>query len=253
MAGAARRPGLDPVRGVSHVTTGVVAGLATAPLVTSGPYETALWCAAVGGAAMWPDIDHPSATIARTFGPVTTLLSRLAFRLSGGHRKGTHSLAFAAASGVVAHLAAWASPVAGGVLLVLFIGLGLRGANAAVPRHQRINVAVHFAVATGAVLLAYGQGLTLGWLGAAVALGSVTHLAGDCLTEAGCPLFRPWSRRSYGIPLTEDRPTAEPAIIAAVNLAGVAMVVDRAGWWPVVVRLDVWATRLDDRMLQLLS
>lgn len=240
------------MRGISHVTTGVVAGFGTAPLVTSGPYETALWCAAVGGAAMWPDIDHPSATIARTFGPVTRVLSKLAHRLSGGHRAGTHSLAFAAASGLAAHLAAWASPVAGGVLLVLFIGLGLRGANAALPRHQRTTVAVHFAVAAGAVLVAYQLGSALGWLGAAVALGSVTHLAGDCLTERGCPLFRPWSRRSYGIPLTEDRPHAEPAIIAAVNFTGLVMVIDRADWWPLVARFDVWATRLDQDLVQLL-
>jgi membrane-bound metal-dependent hydrolase YbcI (DUF457 family) len=244
--------GLDFVRGTSHVTTGVVAGFATAPLITTSAVDTALWCAAVGGAAMWPDIDHPSATIARTFGPVTKALSRLAHRLSGGHRKGTHSLAFAAASGIAAHLAALASPIASSVLLVLFIGLGLRGANAALPRHQRTNVTVHFGVAAGAVLLAQHQDLTLGWLGAAVALGSVTHLAGDSLTEAGVPLFRPWSRRSYGIPLTEDRPLAEPAIIAAVNLTGLVLLVDRAGWWPAVAQIDVWALQLDSWAVHLL-
>ena len=39
-----------------------------------------------------PDIDEPGSTIARTFGFLTGSFAWIAHKISGGHRKGTHSL-----------------------------------------------------------------------------------------------------------------------------------------------------------------
>jgi membrane-bound metal-dependent hydrolase YbcI (DUF457 family) len=104
---------------------------------------TAFAAAALGsGAALLPDWDHPSATAARTFGPLSRFLARLINATSmviyhrtktrrdqdrdGGHRGVTHTVVFALLAGTGAGLLAasrW------GLLAVLFVmlALGLRG------------------------------------------------------------------------------------------------------------------------------
>lgn len=44
------------------------------------------------GAALLPDLDHPDGTVARSLRPLSTWLARGICRLSGGHRRGTHSV-----------------------------------------------------------------------------------------------------------------------------------------------------------------
>jgi membrane-bound metal-dependent hydrolase YbcI (DUF457 family) len=102
--------------GYSHATSGALVWLATAPALsqalTGAPMsapELAAGTVICAGAALLPDLDHPQATIAHTFGPVSHVASKLTFILSGGHRQGTHSLLFSVGFGLFAMLTGVAS------------------------------------------------------------------------------------------------------------------------------------------------
>ncbi len=83
----------------SHALIGAAGWLAAAPSVASvtGHYldGPTVLCA---GAALLPDLDHPSGLMADTLGPVTHLLARGVAQAAGGHRQATHSLLFGLAA-----------------------------------------------------------------------------------------------------------------------------------------------------------
>lgn len=209
--------------GRTHAVSGAAVLLATQPaldhlapsITPHGPVGIATAAVVCAGAALLPDLDHPSSTIARAFGPVTELLARLVAGMSGGHRHATHSLLFAAAAGSAGYLTGragvwWAWPV-----LVLLAGLGMAAVGA-----TRTPAAVAAAVA--ATTPAVVTGTNLGWLGPVVALGVLAHLAGDCLTGNGCPLLWPAAHR-FVLRLVDTGGRFEqlllaPALIALVGL-----------------------------------
>ena len=168
---------------------GAAAGLGVAPLTPAGVAVAAVLTA---GAAVLPDIDHPDATIARSFGLVTRAFAWLVEHLSGGHRHGTHSLAgvavfTAAAYAAVLYRHTLPGKIALGLLLTLVIAAALRA----------LKIGGHaadlLAVAGAAGVLWSGFGInSLTW---AVAVGAATHLLGDMLTDEGVPLAWPLSRR----------------------------------------------------------
>lgn len=87
--------------GRSHALSGIAVGL-TGATAYGLPPGSAIFAAAVcGGAAVLPDIDHPDASISRTFGHATRALAWVVCRASGGHRNGTHS-AFGCALATIA-------------------------------------------------------------------------------------------------------------------------------------------------------
>jgi membrane-bound metal-dependent hydrolase YbcI (DUF457 family) len=70
-------------------------------------------------------------------------------------------------------------------------GSGHRG-----PTHWGI-VGVVLGVVVGVLAMLADPGLW--WVGLAVGGGYVVHVLGDCLTDAGAPLFGPWCRRPVGV------------------------------------------------------
>src|SRR5699024_498715 len=77
------------------------------------------WCRGRGRAALLPDIDHPSATIARSAGTASKLASS-AVGSAAGHRGATHTLLAVVVFTVLGALAAslgwtWDAPVVGHV------------------------------------------------------------------------------------------------------------------------------------------
>lgn len=186
--------------GRSHALSGAAAFVAAAPLLDHltniGPLELAAGAVVTAGCALLPDLDHPSSTIARTFGLLTQYLADCVAFWSGGHRRGTHSLLFAAGVGVLAWVLSLLGPLGLLVAVTLPLGLGLRALGWT--RGGALNNLGTFIVCAAA---AYGIGthVNLGWLPAAWALGCVAHLAGDAMTNSGVPIFWP-SRRMYGIP-----------------------------------------------------
>lgn len=172
-------------------TTSCALLTAAAPLVGIHPHWPAMAAGtlACAGAALLPDLDHPSATIANCFGAVSEAFARFVHHVSGGHRHATHSLLFVA----FAYLATWLGVSVGGgwfampALFVLF-AFGIR--------------AMHLAPGISALVAAAAAGFfwlvldgDYGWLPVAVGVGTLAHLAGDCLTKEGCPLL--WPRRTH--------------------------------------------------------
>lgn len=186
--------------GHSHALSGALVWLAAAPalatltpvagdaLVPAELLAGALVCA---GAAMLPDLDHPSATIAQTFGPVTWAVSKAVNFLSGGHRQATHSLLFCVAAGFGAHALAQYSTVGRDIVVVLLIGLALRALAVGVPGRTITSAVVNILLTAGLFIILGSLGVEYAWLGLAVGIGSLAHVIGDCLTERGCPVLWP--------------------------------------------------------------
>jgi membrane-bound metal-dependent hydrolase YbcI (DUF457 family) len=150
------------------------------------------------GAALLPDIDHPNGTIAHSIGPVTHNLCKAVSAVSGGHRHATHSFAFVA----LAAYGTWAGEHYLGRyftlgLVFFMLSLAVRALNLCPPGEK-----IH---AYGPVIALAGFGTVLmdrsiadapSWLPFAIGLGSLVHLAGDCLTDHGCRLFWPFTLRT---------------------------------------------------------
>ena len=80
------------------VETGVVQVPDTPTLIV-----TTLACA---GAGMLPDIDHHNGSIANSIPPISRWVARIVGAVSGGHRKGTHSILGLVAFWAIAYFSA---------------------------------------------------------------------------------------------------------------------------------------------------
>ncbi|MCT9929496.1 metal-dependent hydrolase [Planotetraspora sp. A-T 1434] len=165
--------------------------LATVTGTVLTPPELVAGAVICAGAAMLPDLDHPSATIAQTFGPATWLLSKGVNFVSGGHRHATHSLLFAVFAGVGTHLLVQRYPIGRDIMVVLMIGLALRAVGIGVPGHTITSALVNMALTAGLFVTFHMMGVTYSWLGFAIGVGCLVHVIGDCLTERGCPVLWP--------------------------------------------------------------
>jgi hypothetical protein len=179
----------------------------------------ALICA---GAALAPDLDHPAATISRSFGPLSRLACKIIdgmahaayrttrkkgdpHRRSGGHRTLTHTWAWAVLIGAGSSVLA----VFGGrwaVLFILFVHMVL-AVEGLLWRQARVSsdVLVWLLGATSAWLLAdtlddpgngkawlfHDPGMHYAWIGMPIVLGALVHCLGDAITVSGCPILWP--------------------------------------------------------------
>lgn len=214
--------------GTTHAATGLAAGgLTLAGLSAAGapvtPPEVVVGAVLCAGAALIPDLDHPSSTASRSQSTFTLAacqgvraLSAAVWRATktdgdatGGDRDGKHRhlahtvpAAFAVGALVgVACLWAWtAVPV-----LWFVFSLSVRGL-VAWKRYRPWDWARTSAVALVLAWVAVSGGVSPLLLGSVVALGMVVHVLGDALTLAGVPLLWPlrvrgarW--RMFGAPL----------------------------------------------------
>lgn len=198
--------------GVSHALSGAAVGLAVVgfgPDVvgaepTAGSVLT--FAAVTAGAALLPDLDHPSSLATRRFSVASWLASRLvrplsalAYRVTrsdrdvgtGKHRGLTHTVLGAVILGAAVNAASAAvgTPVLVGTLFVC-LALAIKGLDAIVPGPPSLIVAAGLTVAVERYLPGGTTG-TAGWLGCAVTLGMLVHMVGDALTESGAPLLWP--------------------------------------------------------------
>lgn len=175
----------------THAGTGVLFGLAVdgAALAVGAPLEPLQAVALpvlTGYLAAVPDVDHHSSKIRYVVPPARWLfvLLRLVTRVMNGpdaadrwfgHRRITHSVAFAVLLG------------AAGTAVALFYGLWW-------------------------------------WLGAAAAVGCLAHVAGDCFTVGGCPVWAPFSWRRFSLGLCRTGGRSEGVFaVAQGGVAGVLM------------------------------
>jgi membrane-bound metal-dependent hydrolase YbcI (DUF457 family) len=256
------------VLGVSHATSGAACGLAVAGFlpqlvgVVPSAGSVLTFAAVCAGAALLPDLDHPSSTATRRFSVASWVACHAVRPLSGmvhdltrarrdtgkgTHRGLTHTVAGAVLLGLAVNLASaqWGTPVLVATLFVC-LALAIKGLDALVPGPPSLVIAAGLTYAVEEFVPG-GTAGTAGWLGTAVALGMVVHALGDAVTESGAPLLWPVrirQRRWY--PVGSPRPMrfrtggkveawlVAPALTVATLVLGVVAV---PGAWPLLVDL----------------
>ncbi|WP_127793462.1 metal-dependent hydrolase [Agromyces sp. LHK192] len=185
--------------GINHAITGGAAWIAvtgTVPYLTSGAWELdpigvlvgAVVCA---GAALLPDADHHSGTIAYSVPVLGRLITRLIGEASGGHRQGAHSLLAVA----LVALLSWALTLA--TVEVEGVGPVAIGVGCATAALACFALKARDFVRTWWSAWLLGAALALvvvvvvpeqiAWFPVAVTIGYAVHLAGDALTTGGLP------------------------------------------------------------------
>ncbi|MEU4446640.1 metal-dependent hydrolase [Actinosynnema sp. NPDC050801] len=242
--------------GPTHAMSGLLAWAAVTALAENHPIgqltpqSWAVGAVLATGAALLPDLDHPSSTISRTFGPVSAGASALINTVSsfvyrttrtrkdsnrdGGHRGLTHTLAFALAAAVgttavVQQSQKWALPA----LMFVFAGLAVRGImNDWCPQKDALLITgVSAAITVACVAWTAQTPASAAACGVAVGIGCVAHYLGDAITEQGCPILWP-------IPLMGKTwfPVAPPKIMRMKTGGTVEMAI--VG--PLITVLSVW-------------
>lgn len=152
--------------GRSHVASGLLVGVAAAPLAGLHDLpQVGVFAGLVGACSLIPDLDHQGSTVTRSLGPVGWVACRVLRACSrvlyavtkgprdepgkGEHRHASHCAVFAAVFGALV------------------------------------------AVVCGAVSGGGQLPISAAAIGAAAALGCLTHDCGDALTIAGCPILWP--------------------------------------------------------------
>lgn len=202
--------------GPTHAMSGVAAGLGAAAIATHYGYidfnvaETVVVAGITAGAALLPDIDHPSATLARTWGPVSTTISKIINKVSAGivnvtgnskdkkcsngHRTFTHTLLFAVIAAVLTYLAVatWETTAA---LVIFYILTSLAMQTLLRDKTRAMGPIVSNAIAGIATWSAYTMlpdTMNATLLAAVVFVGCVAHMIGDSVTVSGIPALAPF-------------------------------------------------------------
>ncbi|MHA7241030.1 metal-dependent hydrolase [Arthrobacter sp. TMS1-12-1] len=153
------------------------------------------------GAALLPDADHHNATIAHSLPPLSNLLCAGVGAISGGHRRGTHSLLGVCAFVAVAFVAGlWTVGTAdfgtiypgAGVLTVLLVSFAAKALRIIPDSMRRSPWAV--GLTAGAFVTAFAPEEQF-WFPLAVGIGVVVHILGDMLTTGGCNPVYPFRLR----------------------------------------------------------
>jgi LexA-binding, inner membrane-associated putative hydrolase len=197
--------------GRTHSVSAAAGWLAACVAVAALGHRPTLTTVTVGavvaaGSAVAPDADHPQATVAQVFGPVSRWMAGRVARFcawvhvatktrldpprGSGHRTFSHTAVagLAAGCGVAGLCAAswWAAVV------VVFATTGL-AARSMFNRRDRGNLGATLAGLLVAAVVGGGTSVHTGWwwLGVPVAAGWLAHLLGDAMTNSGCPIVWP--------------------------------------------------------------
>lgn len=192
--------------GYSHALSGAVAASAIYAFAPSTLGATASAMAVssglIIGGALLPDADHPNASAARSFPPLSNVMVAGISRISGGHRGYTHTLLGVGIFAALTYFACtWQVDARGhqvfplALLIVAFcVSLGLSTLRI-VPK------GTGYLLGIAAGYLAYISPLPDLTITDFLALGCLIHLAGDVITTEGLKLFKPFSDVTVRIPI----------------------------------------------------
>lgn len=226
--------------GPTHALSGVAAYLGAAAVADTfithaGPGELALGSLLAAGAALAPDLDHHNSTATHTYGFLTGGISRVIRLISGGHRGGTHSILGTAVAVGLAY-AASLSVIATGVVCWVLGGVAARAfglVSIVYPKVSGATRALIVAAATAALMYFAPQAVWV--LPLAVGIGWAAHIAGDCITNMGCPLGWPLSQRNLGLPLVDTDGLRERyLVVPGLMVATVVLAAIDTGVWTYV-------------------
>ncbi len=171
------------------------------PLFESTPAGVVVGALVTAGAALLPDADHRSATIAQSLPPVSNAFCAGIGTVSGGHRNGTHSLVGIAAFVTLAWFAGqwtvetdlWGTVYVGaGLASLLLVSFAAKVLGILPDGVQKLPWLLAVPLALFVAAFAPDQE---DWFPLAVALGTAVHIAGDMLTTGGCNLVWPFRFR----------------------------------------------------------
>lgn len=205
--------------GKTHALTGMWGGLGAAHLAGIPVWDVVLGASLCTGAAILPDIDHPRSTVANVYGPVTRAFGWLMNKITGGHRRGTHSVFGVGVLGVVAQLGvmhrdAWYGQVALCVIMILC----LAGAVRLLKIPGWLDDFLPIPVVLGVVCL---TPISLDVVPMAVMLGCVIHIVGDMVTPMGCPISWPLSGVNVRFNLFTTNGFVERNVITPLVVVGI--------------------------------
>lgn len=197
--------------GPTHAASGALAGIGAAMALShygiadiTAP-EALVMSGISAGAALVPDLDHPSATIARTFGPVTKAAAIATNKLSatwqrvtggprddrspGGHRGMTHTLFGVVLTSLVilgsVHL--WGTTAA---LAIFFLFTTFAMHSLFRPLTRRLGGLTGVVTAGAITYLCYVSmpaTVSAPALMVAAVVGGIAHIIGDAVTYSGVP------------------------------------------------------------------
>lgn len=219
--------------GTNHALYATAAWVGAWPYVTAvtgvDPSDTGLFAVSTfvaAGAGVIPDLDHPDARPSKHFGLLSRVVAKGLAEASGGHRLGTHSVAFAVMLGGFAWAATlmpdlWGRTAAtAACAFCASVGLALVGPS------------LGFRVPTAAVLAAaalpgwfvYTQMARIGPLLPFLAAGGVLiHIACDAVTKGGVPVLWPFTGRRFALKLFRvGGPGENVATLVGVGLLAAA-------------------------------
>ncbi len=216
--------------GVTHVLGGMLAGALTLPAVGGSGVQQTIWVGVCGGAALLPDLDTPTSTASRMWGPISQHAANGIGAVAQGHRWGTHDLVLAPVVVFAAAAAAVEVPWAASVLIAVVVGLTLAAFGSV--GFGRLGAGGNIAVSAGAGWASQdviSRPEMLQMLPAALAVGVVAHILGDAVTRGGIPIPLVWirvRRRILGSPLRTGG-LVEMALIAPALTLVLCWVVGR--------------------------
>lgn len=214
--------------GYSHALSGAVAASAIYAFApeTLGPTTSAMAIssALIVGGALLPDADHPNASAARSFPPLSNVMVTGVSKLSGGHRGYTHTFIGVGIFAALTYFAClWQADIYGhqvfplALLIVAFcVSLGLSTLRI-VPK------GTGYLLGIAAGYLVYISPLPALTITDFLALGCLIHLAGDVITTEGLKLFRPFSDVTVRIPILGNAGSAREKALDVLMLVSTAL------------------------------
>jgi membrane-bound metal-dependent hydrolase YbcI (DUF457 family) len=205
--------------GKTHALTGVAIGVGITYII-SMPVMTAITGTLIcAGAALLPDIDHNRSTVSSTYGPITKLFSWIVNSLTGGHRRGTHSIVgigviwLVAERGVIHRDDPW-----GQVTLCIMMILCFAGVIRLLKIPGWLDDVAPIPIVIGLVCL---TDLPMEIVPPAILIGCAVHVLGDVVTKSGCPLYWPVSKKNVKLALFVTNGKVERWIVTPLVWAAI--------------------------------
>jgi membrane-bound metal-dependent hydrolase YbcI (DUF457 family) len=211
--------------GKTHALTGA-ATVAVVWAASHGVYlptEVAIGGTTLIGATMLPDIDHPNSTASRTFGPITGTFCWVVGKLTGGHRRGTHSITGVAVLGILAYVGLSFRHSLAGALVIIPMILALASLVRLFKIPGWLDDLAPVPIVLALVIL---TSVPLWYVPYALAAGCLVHIAGDLITKVKIPIFWPFSPTGYALNLIKTNGFTERWIITPACLITIV-----AGAW----------------------
>lgn len=171
------------------------------PLFDATPVGIVVGALVTAGAALLPDADHRSATIAQSLPPVSNAVCASVGAIAGGHRNGTHSLVGIAGFVALAWFAGhwtietplWGTVYLGaGLVSLLLVSFAAKVLGILPDGVQKLPWILSIPLAAFVAFYAPDE---QDWFPLAVGIGCAVHIAGDLLTTGGCNLIWPFRVR----------------------------------------------------------